>query len=64
VQTAEVASRAGDPRVEAMRSRLGEPLGRGLGEPNEVSAVIEFLCSPGAAYVNGAIIPIEGGSVA
>ena len=64
VLTAEVASRAGDPRVEAMRSRLGEPLGRGLGQPEEVSSVIEFLCSPGAAYMNGAVIPIEGGSVA
>jgi NAD(P)-dependent dehydrogenase (short-subunit alcohol dehydrogenase family) len=64
VLTAEVAGRADDPRVQRMQSRLGEPLGRGLGQPEEVSSVIEFLCTPGAAYLNGAVIPVDGGSVA
>jgi len=35
-------------------------LGR-IGFPNDVSKVICFLCSDEAAFINGAIIPIDGG---
>lgn len=36
------------------------PMNR-LGNPDEVAAVVAFLCSKGASYVNGAEIPINGG---
>jgi 3-oxoacyl-[acyl-carrier protein] reductase len=36
------------------------PLGR-FGKPDEVSAVVAFLCSDPAGYVNGALVPVDGG---
>ena len=36
------------------------PAGR-LGDPGEVVAPIVFLASPGASYITGAIVPVDGG---
>ena len=36
------------------------PLGR-WGEPTDVANVVSFLCSPAAAFMTGAIVPVDGG---
>jgi 3-oxoacyl-[acyl-carrier protein] reductase len=36
------------------------PLGR-FGRPSEVAAAIRFLASDDAAFITGAIIPVDGG---
>jgi NAD(P)-dependent dehydrogenase (short-subunit alcohol dehydrogenase family) len=47
---------------EKVRSELNmrQPIGR-LGRPEEIARLALYLCSPAADFMNGAVIPIDGG---
>jgi NAD(P)-dependent dehydrogenase (short-subunit alcohol dehydrogenase family) len=46
-------------RIEADMRRL-HPLGR-VGQPKEVASAVAYLLSDEASFINGAILPIDGG---
>jgi 3-oxoacyl-[acyl-carrier protein] reductase len=59
----QAAVRSGKTRDEVLASvGAGRPLGR-LAEPDEIAAVIAFLCSSASSYVTGAAWSADGGTV-
>jgi len=57
------AARTGRSREEVLAAVAdGRPLGR-LAEPEEIAAVVVFLCSERASYVTGAAWSADGGTV-
>ena len=48
----------GDDRLAELTAAV--PLGR-VADPDEIAGTIAFLASPDAAYITGAVIPVDGG---
>ncbi|HSN00282.1 MAG TPA: 3-oxoacyl-ACP reductase FabG [Rudaea sp.] len=57
-----IEGRLADAVFDADKIRELVPAGR-AGKPNEVAALVAFLCSDAAAYVNGQIIGVNGGMI-
>ena len=57
-----LADQQGDRDDVLAKVAAGRPLGR-LAQPEEIAAVIVFLCSPLASYVTGAAWSADGGTV-
>jgi NAD(P)-dependent dehydrogenase (short-subunit alcohol dehydrogenase family) len=51
-----------EPGMDALRTRIlaANPMGR-LANPPEIAAVVQFLCSDSASFVNGDCIMVTGG---
>lgn len=57
-----LAEQQGDRDEVLAKVAAGRPLGR-LAEPEEIAAVVAFLCSSRASYVTGAAWSADGGTV-
>ena len=53
----------GNADVVRQRLTAGTPLGR-YADPDEIAAAVLFLASKHASFITGAILPVDGGSVA
>jgi 3-oxoacyl-[acyl-carrier protein] reductase len=57
-----LADQQGEREEVLAKVAAGRPLGR-LAQPEEIAAVVAFLCSPLASYVTGAAWSADGGTV-
>jgi NAD(P)-dependent dehydrogenase (short-subunit alcohol dehydrogenase family) len=49
--------------LDPAEAEANQPIGR-LGHGDEIAAAVLWLCSPGASFVHGVALPVDGGYTA
>ena len=55
------STKTGKSLEEVEKEMMDEVPARRFGKPEEIAAMVAFLATPAAAYVNGTSIPVDGG---
>jgi NAD(P)-dependent dehydrogenase (short-subunit alcohol dehydrogenase family) len=63
IETPMVESYVQGDTAKAAALAAGEPIGR-MSQPEEIASAILFLCSPGASFITGHPLVVDGGWVA
>ena len=63
IATPMVADMLATGELDLQQALANQPINR-LGEPEEIAAAVLWLCSPGASFVIGVALPVDGGYTA
>ena len=63
IETPMLAAMIAKGELTASDAETGQPIGR-LGRGEEIAAAVLWLCSPGASFVHGVALPVDGGYTA
>ena len=63
IETPMVADMVSKGELEISAAVANQPIGR-LGQPDEIAAAVLWLCSPGASFIVGVALPVDGGYTA
>jgi NAD(P)-dependent dehydrogenase (short-subunit alcohol dehydrogenase family) len=63
IETPMLAAMIAEGELTAADAETGQPIGR-LGRGEEIAAAVLWLCSPGASFVHGVALPVDGGYTA